>query len=139
MMKLVSTQLTDSLEAPSAAFICGRATLAIVASRNWQTETRITPSQQQAACSGFPAAACLGRRLLARAGTRYLLVSIADMGRKPGDQAAAMACRSMAMRTGTRWVTFTQLPLAFCAGSTENSEPVPAPMLATWPVSLQSG
>ena len=35
------------------------------------------------------------------------------------------------MRTGTRWTTLTQLPVAFCAGSSENSEPVPAPMLAT--------
>ena len=32
---------------------------------------------------------------------------------------------------GTRWVTFTQLPVAFCAGSSENSEPVPRPMLST--------
>ena len=35
---------------------------------------------------------------------------------------------STAMRTGTRWRTLTQLPLAFCAGRTENCEPVPAPM-----------
>ena len=34
-------------------------------------------------------------------------------------------------RTGMRWVTFTQLPVAFCAGSSENSAPVPAPMLST--------
>ena len=43
------------------------------------------------------------------------------------------------MRTGTRWVTLTQLPLAFCAGSTENSLPVPAPIDATWPLSLRPG
>ena len=36
---------------------------------------------------------------------------------------------SNAIRTGTRWVTLTQLPLAFWAGSSENSLPVPAPML----------
>ena len=40
------------------------------------------------------------------------------------------AC-SIARRTGTRWTTLTQLPVAFCAGSSENSEPVPAPMLST--------
>ena len=34
---------------------------------------------------------------------------------------------SIAIRTGTRCLTFTQLPLAFCAGRTENSLPVPAP------------
>ena len=34
-------------------------------------------------------------------------------------------------RTGTRCTIFTQLPVAFCGGSTENSDPVAAPMLAT--------
>ena len=29
----------------------------------------------------------------------------------------------MARRTGMRCTTLTQLPVAFCAGSTENSEP----------------
>src|SRR5262249_25079354 len=38
------------------------------------------------------------------------------------------------MRTGTRCTTFTQLPVAFWAGSTENIAPVPAPMLATSPL-----
>ena len=45
----------------------------------------------------------------------------------------------MAIRTGTRCVTLTQLPVAFCAGRTENSEPVPAPIEATWPFSFMSG
>ncbi len=45
----------------------------------------------------------------------------------------------MATRTGTRWTTFTQLPLAFCAGSRENCAPVPAPMLATTAVNLWPG
>ena len=27
-------------------------------------------------------------------------------------------------RTGTRWTTLTQLPLAFCGGRTDSSEPV---------------
>ena len=36
---------------------------------------------------------------------------------------------SNAMRTGTRWVTLTQLPFAFCAGRMANSLPVPAPTL----------
>lgn len=46
IMKLVSTQLMVSLEAPSAAFMKGSATLAMVASRNWQSETSTTPNQQ---------------------------------------------------------------------------------------------
>jgi hypothetical protein len=31
------------------------------------------------------------------------------------------------MRTGTRCTILIQLPVAFCAGSSENAEPVPAP------------
>src|SRR5439155_24825982 len=38
---------------------------------------------------------------------------------------------SNAIRTGTRCVTLTQLPFAFCAGSSENWLPLPAPMLCT--------
>src|SRR5262249_12007707 len=37
------------------------------------------------------------------------------------------------MRTGKRWVTFTQLPLAFSGGSTENVAPEPELMLSTVP------
>src|SRR5215813_12770305 len=36
-------------------------------------------------------------------------------------------------RTGTRCVTFTQLPVAFCGGSSENAEPLPALTLSTTP------
>jgi len=35
------------------------------------------------------------------------------------------------MRTGSRCTTFTQLPVAFSAGSSENCEPVPGLTLAT--------
>ena len=42
MMKLVSTQLTVSVEAPSDDFMKGSATLAIVASKNWTSETSTT-------------------------------------------------------------------------------------------------
>ncbi len=52
---------------------------------------------------------------------------------------ARFGVSSNATRTGTRWVTLTQLPLAFCAGSTENSLPVPAPIEATWPLSSRPG
>ena len=37
------------------------------------------------------------------------------------------------MRTGTRCVTFTQLPVAFCAGSSENAAPLPPLRLSTTP------
>ena len=38
-----------------------------------------------------------------------------------------------------RCVTFTQLPVAFCAGSSENSAPVPAPIESIVAVSGRSG
>ena len=46
---------------------------------------------------------------------------------------------SNTIRTGTRWVTLTQLPLAFCAGRSANSLPVPAPMLWTWALKSTPG
>src|SRR3546814_8502541 len=46
---------------------------------------------------------------------------------------------SNAIRTGTRCVTLTQLPVAFCAGSTENSLPVPEPIVSTWPRTVSPG
>src|SRR5262249_57851062 len=46
---------------------------------------------------------------------------------------------STRMRTGTRCTTFTQLPLAFCAGRIENSEPVPGLMLCTVPDHTRPG
>ena len=73
---------------------------------------------------------------------RLLLLRLVEIdGRRSTDRPAIIGRRvspSNAIRTGTRWVTLTQLPLAFCAGSTENSLPVPAPMLWTWPGELQA-
>ena len=43
------------------------------------------------------------------------------------------------MRTGTRCTTLTQLPVAFCAGSIENSAPVAGLMLSTVAVPLVAG
>ena len=42
-------------------------------------------------------------------------------------------------RTGKRWVTLTQLPVAFSGGSTEKLAPEPALMLSTTPSSLSPG
>ena len=47
--------------------------------------------------------------------------------------------RWIAMRTGMRWVTFTQLPLAFSAGSTENADPLAALIACTWPCQVRPG
>ena len=44
------------------------------------------------------------------------------------------ALLSIFTRTGMRWTTFTQLPLAFSAGSAENAAPVPWLTASTWPV-----
>ena len=38
-----------------------------------------------------------------------------------------------------RCTTFTQLPLAFCAGSSENSEPLAGLMLSTVPCHMRPG
>ena len=46
---------------------------------------------------------------------------------------------SKAMRTGRRWTTFTQLPVAFWAGRAEKAEPVPGLKLATWPANFWPG
>jgi hypothetical protein len=46
---------------------------------------------------------------------------------------AASSAGSSAMRTGTRWTTLIQLPVAFCAGSSANALPVPTPRPATLP------
>ena len=43
------------------------------------------------------------------------------------------------MRTGTRCAIFTQLPVAFCGGSSEKAVPVPPLMLSTVPRKLLSG
>ena len=43
------------------------------------------------------------------------------------------------MRTGMRCTTFTQLPEVFCAGRTENSEPLLGAMLSTVPSQVRPG
>ena len=61
-----------------------------------------------------------------------------DLGGKPGVQAAA-GIASTSISTGRRCTTFTQLPVAFWAGSGEKASPEPGLKLATWPVSFTSG
>ena len=51
-------------------------------------------------------------------------------GRSAADAPQARAASS-AMRTGTRCTILIQLPVAFCAGSSANAAPVPAPKPAT--------
>src|SRR6476661_8018306 len=46
---------------------------------------------------------------------------------------------SMRTRTGTRCVTLTQLPVAFCAGSSEKDCPAPPDRLCTSPAKVLSG
>ena len=46
---------------------------------------------------------------------------------------SAPANRGSAMRTGRRCTILIQLPLAFCAGSSENALPVPRPRLTSLP------
>ncbi len=44
-----------------------------------------------------------------------------------------MAAAGSVIRTGKRWVTFTQLPVAFCGGNKENTAPDPQLILETVP------
>src|SRR5437762_3333729 len=55
--------------------------------------------------------------------------------RRVTPSSGAVMCTS----TGTRCTTLTQLPVAFCAGRSENSDPVPAPIEATTPVNVRPG
>src|ERR1700690_3478445 len=41
--------------------------------------------------------------------------------------------------TGTRWTTFTKLPVAFSGGKSANTDPVPRCKLSTWPFNLRCG
>ena len=52
-----------------------------------------------------------------------------------------MSCHSdSSSRTGTRWVTLIQLPVAFCVGSSENSARVPGgAIVSTSAVKLRTG
>ena len=62
-----------------------------------------------------------------------------DAGAHAGAQLRGAGHRRIAMRTGMRCTTLTQLPVAFWGGSTENSAPVAWLMLATVPRQSRSG
>src|SRR5262249_2798204 len=67
------------------------------------------------------------------------LVSTSTVALMPARSGWSGSPSSMTTRTGTRCTIFTQFPVEFCGGSTENSEPVPALMLSTWPWKTLSG
>ena len=133
--------------------MCGSATLAIVVSSTCMIvasmiETVIRPLF--ATAGGAPAAGGRGAHFAGPPAPRPRLAAEAERRQRGRDdlrQAAGLAgvdldawrsCRCAAAgrrwpassfsRTGTRCATFTQLPVAFCAGSSENSAPVPAPI-----------
>ena len=120
--------------------MCGRATLAIVVSRICMIIATITETVMRPRCL----TSC-------GAGATCAVIALTGFSAAAAEPAAALRCRprprrsgpmrsgrssagsQKRTRTGTRCTTLTQLPVAFCAGSTENSAPVPAPMLATTP------
>ena len=53
--------------------------------------------------------------------------TLASIDRPTRSGCSATSFGSSAMRTGTRCTTLIQLPVAFCAGSSANAAPVPAP------------
>ena len=62
-----------------------------------------------------------------------LTLTVASMDRPTRSGLVVISCGSRRMRTGTRCTTLIQLPVAFCAGSSEKAAPVPALMPATVP------
>ena len=114
--------------------MCGSATLAMVVSSTCSSTAIITAMVtmvRRCGSSGWLATPGAGFRH-ATSGRRDG-PKRSPRGRRPS---AATGLPSIAIRTGTRCVTLTQLPLAFCAGITANSLPVPAPMLCD--VALQA-
>ena len=57
----------------------------------------------------------------------------------PARNGGSPGCSISRSRTGSRCTTFTQLPEAFCAGSTANSAPVAGLMLSTTASHVTSG
>lgn len=57
-MKLVNTQVIESLDAPNAACICGIATLAMVMSTNWMSEADMTATVTSQYCNGGNETCC---------------------------------------------------------------------------------
>ena len=60
-------------------------------------------------------------------------MSISTSALMPSRSGGSPAFGTMTILTAMRCTTFTQLPEAFCAGSSENSEPVACEMLSTRP------
>ena len=83
MMKLVSTQVTESCEAFRLVYMCGMATFAMVASRNWMKDAPITAkikSPRWRVCKAAPLCTASLATMAGRVDS-YL-------GRQPGDQSA---------------------------------------------------
>ena len=120
--------------------MCGRATLAMVVS----SEFIIVASMIEMVI-GRPVGGVLPRRSAAAsrgAGggrARRSCRPSTLRGDSPRAQLAGRGGLSKAIRTGRRWTTFTQLPVAFCGGRGENAAPVPGEKLATWPLHAAPG
>ena len=122
--------------------MCGSATLAIVVSSACMIVASMMETTIMPRCGGganaAPAAAVIVRRRsrasadLTRPGSgRWWPVSISIVALMPARSGGCPARAMISSRTGMRCTTLTQLPLEFCAGSSENSAPVAALMLVT--------
>ena len=142
-------------DAPRSPFMCGSATLAIVVSSTCMIVASMIADGDQPAMrrrSVRVDRAGFGHGFGFQGGLRRLdlipRLSPAERAEQARRGCAGRRCRPRrsalmpvrsaqvrrlrrraCSRTGMRCVTFTQLPVAFCAGSSENSAPVPAPML----------
>src|SRR5262249_39219711 len=90
--------------------------------------------QKEALAASDRARKLLAVRTIALETTRT--VGTTDM---PGPSDTSVGGLSMMTLTGTRWTILTKLPVAFCAGSSENAVPDPGCTLATCPRIRRSG
>ena len=57
----------------------------------------------------------------------------------PARKPVVSSCGSKQNRSGTRWTTLTQLPVAFCGGRIANCAPVPGAIEQTVPFHSRPG
>src|SRR5439155_12105716 len=105
---------------------------------------RAGASSDRRACAGlggahFSAGARPNRDSIAAPSDRRWLVSTSTVALIPERSGGSSSRWEITARTGTRWTSLTQLPVAFCGGMIENSEPVPGLMPETVPLKLWLG
>ena len=120
-------------EMPRLPAMCGTETLAMVVSST--TMKLVSASTAPARMRRNPVSGAAASALAFISNRPYLAeTSIsASMERPTRSGCACNSFGSSATRTGRRWTTLIQLPVAFCAGISANDEPVPPESPTTLP------